>query len=97
MPTAHSLPARDRQPPRAAALKAQSKLVVRPCFMTIPSGLYRILITRVQELQQSHDSLTAQNEHLLWENSLLEHQLEHMHMLADMDVADSDDDMDESE
>ena len=47
MPTAHSLPACDRQPPRAAALKAQSKLVMRPCFMTVPFGLYRILITRV--------------------------------------------------
>ena len=73
MPTTHPLPARDRQPPRAAALKAQSKLVVCPCFMTIPSGLHRILITRVQELQQSHDTLTAQNEHLLWVNSTLEH------------------------
>ena len=64
--------------------------------MTVPSGLYRILIACVQELQQSHDSLTAQNEHLLWVNSMLEHQLEHMYMLADMDVADSDG-MDESE
>ena len=97
MPTTHSLPARDRQPPRAAALKAQSKLVVRPCFMAVPSGLYRILITCVQELQQSHDTLTAQNEHLLWVNRTLEHQLEHMYMLANMNIADSDDNMDESE
>ena len=97
MPTAHSLPACDHQPPCAAALKAQSKLIVRPCFMTVPSGLHCILIARVQELQQSHDTLTAQNEHLLWVNSILEHQLEHMYMLADMDIADSDDNMDESE
>ena len=97
MPTAHSLPACDRQPPRAAALKAQSKLVMRPCFMTVPSGLHRILIAHVQELQQSHDTLTAQNKHLLWVNSTLEHQLEHMYMLADMHIAGSDDNMDESE
>ena len=97
MPTAHSLPARDSKPPRAAALKVNPSSVVRPCFMTVPSGLYRILITCVQELQQSHDTLTSQNEHLLWVNSTLEHQLEHMCMLADMDIAESDDDMDESE